>query len=325
MKTNTIIFASILFIILNSCSSTAINSENLVQGSLVFEIEGKYSTGRRFDFQFNQDNIRINEKSALGSEQNYLYDKKCNEILVLSKTVNPLTMKTIEQYFLYMRPDELLNKGASYGDTIKTITDETKIILGYECRKVELKLGEQVTVEYWYTDKIKPGIVVKETPLVEEGVAFVYELKLFGMTEIKYNIKSISEEIENPNIFIHNVPDNYELIVPLSQFSLDSLWASDYTPNTYSSFDYPIFPNGRDSLVSYLSSHLRPIIPDEVYNELTVSFSIEKNGSLSNIEVNHGREFEFKNQVVNTFLEMPTWAPAKVKENPVKSEVTILF
>lgn len=325
-KIFTIISAlSTFFFVSTSCSATKIKSEELTQGSLVFDLTGEYVKGQTFDFQFNEENLRINKKSDFGSEQNYIFDKTSNEILSLVKHVNPSSRVISDQYFLYLRPEELIHQGASYGDTIKTVTDETKIILGYECRKVILELGKQVTVEYWFTDKIKPGIVIKETPLIEEGVALMYELKIFNITQLKYEIKSIVEEVQNPKIFEHVVPDGYALVIPFSQFSLDSMWASSNEPNTFTSFEYPNFNGGRDSLKSYLNKHLMPIMPYDVYEDLTVSFVVEKNGELSNVIVNYGYEFEYKGQVEKIIKEMPMWIPAKVKGIPVLSDVTVFF
>ncbi len=299
---------------------------DLKEGKLTFSASGEAAANWEFKVLFDEDNAVIKEKYVRGAGRKYIYDKKTNEILGLYDDVDIFgTDKS--QYIIYNTPEELINHALSsnYGDTTITKTQEFKNILGYKCQKSIITHGNQVTVEVWLTDKIKPGIIFPWTPLTFDKVALEYELKILGKTNRKYVIKSISDEPINSSEFEHIVPDDYYLVVPLSQFSIDSIWSESFKENTFQSFSYPYYGNGRESTIEYFKSELKKYIDKTENKSIKIDFYINRDGSLSDIEVsiNYSKKDKQSQEIKKIVESMPNWTPAKVRGKPVKSKVGI--
>ena len=216
----------LLAVLLSNCNQQVSNvedtSKDLIEGKIVYSVSGESTTSSwEFEVFFNPENAVIIEKYAHGAGQKYIYNKTENEILGLIDDAAFLGIKK-DSYFIYYSEEELIKEelSSNYGDTIIINTQEYKEILGYKCRKSIIKHGNQVTVEMWTTNKIKPGIIYPWTPLVLQNLALEYELKKFGQTKRKYVVKSINDEKLISENFIHKVPDKYYLVVPASVYSL---------------------------------------------------------------------------------------------------------
>lgn len=327
MKTLTILLA---LTFLTSCngqvSAVKDPTSDLKEGKLTFSVSGETATNWELEILFNQENALIKEKYAGGAGRKYTYDKKTNEILGLYDDV-AIFGSNKKQYLIYHTPEELINLALSsnYGDTTISKTQEFKEILGYKCQKSIIEHGNQVTVEVWLTDKIRPGIIYPWTPLTFDKVALEYELKILGKTDRKYVIKSISYDSIDPYEFEHTVPDNYYLVVPLSQFSIDSMWSESYKKNSFQSFRYPFYGNGRESTIEYFKNALEKFIKIAENKSISIDFYVNKNGTLSNIEVsiNYSKKDQQSPEIKRIIKSMPKWTPAKVKGKPVKSKVRI--
>ena len=302
-------------------------NSNLEEGRLTFAVSGETASSWELEILFNQENTVINEKYARGAGRKYIYDKTTNEILGLYDDVATFgTAK--DQYIIYHTPEDLIRLALSsnYGDTTITKTQEFKEILGYKCQKSIIEHGKQVTVEVWLTDKIKPGIIYPWTPLTFDKVALEYELKILGKTDRKYVVKSISGKPVEASEFEHVVPDDYYLVVPLSQLSIDSMWSKSFEENTFQSFTYPYYGNGRESTIGYLKSELSEFIDSEDQKtRIKLDFYVNKDGILSDIEVsiNYSKKDKRTEEIKNIIESMPKWIPTKVRGKPVKSKVGI--
>lgn len=328
MRILTILFAVGFLIRCNGQVSTAKDPDSdLEEGKLTFSVSGETASNWELEILFNQENSVIKEKYARSAGRKYIHDKTTNEILGIYDDV-AIFGTAKEQYIIYHTPDELIKLALSsnYGDTTVIKTQEFKKILGYKCQKSIISHGEQVTVEVWLTDKIKPGIIYPWSPLTFNQVALEYELKILGKTDLKYVIKSISGEPIDASEFEHVVPEDYYLVVPLSQLSLDSMWSKSFEENKFQSFSYPYYGRGRESTIEFLKSELSDFI-DTVgkKNTIQIAFYVNKNGSLSDIEVSidYSKKDERISEIKTIIESMPKWIPAKVKGKSVKSKVGI--
>ncbi|GEM_PF-2643886 len=322
----------LLSLYFNNCvgqTSKMINPKiDLLEGKLVYSISGEgTSSDWELEILYNQDNAVINEKYSQGAGSKYIYDKKSNEILSLIDDVASIVSKK-ENYIIYYTQEELITQALSsnYGDTTVLETQEFKEILGFKCQKTIIKHGDQAVVEVWLTDKIKPGVLYPWTPLTFGKVALEYELKILGDTERKYQIKSISNEQIDESEFKHVVPDSYYLIIPVSIFSINDIWTKDYKENTFQSFSYPYFKDGRQSTIQFVKDELSKIVKFNDETNISIDFLVNKDGTISEIEVNINYNKDDKRiEKINHFIEsMKLWTPAKVKGEPVISKVTIL-
>ena len=325
-----------LLILLISLAVVSCNTQNstiqdtsipLTKGRLVYSVSGEGTTsGWDFEVVFDSDKARINEGFALTASKTYIFDKTSNEILGLINEFQ-LNRKLKESSLIYYTSEELINLALSsnYGDTSVTVTQDFKEILGYKCQKSIIKHGNQVEVEVWTTDKIKPGIIYPWTPLIFENVALEYEIKILGKVDRKYVIKSISNEDIEQKEFQHMVPDEYNLVVPAAVFSLDSMWASDYEENQFSSFQYPTFKDGRNSVKKYIVTNLTPILSKDKQKDITLEFIVSKEGNLKNIIIDYGQKSNYSDSIEKMLKNMPKWIPAKVKGKAINSKVTIFI
>ena len=328
MKLLQILFISFL---LNSCngrvSTLKDTTVDLREGKLIYSISGEATTSDwELEVLFNQDNALIREKFAYGAARKYIYDKKANEILGLIDDPSSPGMNK-NKYFIYYTPEGLIREALSsnYGDTTIKATNEFKDILGYKCQKFIIKHGDQVTVEVWLTDKIKQGIIYPWTPLTFKNVALEYELKILGKTERRYYIKSISDEKIDSNEFEHIVPDPYFMVIPAAVFSIDSMWAHEYEENKFKSFTYPYFEEGRESTIQFFKDQLYKIVKKDNKTNISIDFFVNKDGTLSdiNVRINYQTTDKRIEQIVKLLQSMKPWTPAKVRGNPVRSNVTI--
>lgn len=329
MKIYTLLLLSLF---LNSCfgqTPIVINPKiDLQEGKLVYSISGEgTSPDWEFEILFNHDNAVINEKYSQGAGSKYIYDKKNNEILGLINDVASIVSKK-ENYIIYYTPEELIMQALSsnYGDTTVFETQDFKEILGFKCQKTIIKHGDQAVVEVWLTDKIKPGIIYPWTPLTFGKVALEYELKILGDTERKYQIKSISNEQIDESEFKHIIPDSYYLVIPVSVFSIKDIWTEDYEENTFQSFSFPYFKDGRQSTIQFVKDELSKIVKLNDKTDILIDFFVNKNGTISEIEVsvNYNKDDKRVEKIIRLIESMNIWTPAKVKGEPVKSKVTIL-
>ena len=300
----------------------------LEEGKLIYSVSSESPLRRNWKFEvlFDQDNAVITEKYAFGAGNKYIYDKKSEEILGL---IDGSLFFGIwkNYYFIYYTPEEFIKEGlsSSYGDTTIIETQEYKDILNYKCQKFIIKHGNQVEVEVWLTDKINVKTIYPFTPLTFDKVALEYELKILGKTDIKYKIKSISDDKIDKKEFGHIVPDPYYLVIPNSVFAIDSLWAKEYEENTFQSFTYPYYGNNREETIEIVKNGLDKIIPTNGKNNISVDFFVNKDGTISELEItiNYGEEDKRIAKIKTFFESMKNWTPAKVKGRPVKSQVTI--
>ena len=84
----------------------------------------------------------------------------------------------------------------------------------------------------------------------------------------------------------------------------------------------PVFPGGESALLSWLSVQLNyPINAQEngISGRVIVGFVIEKDGSISNVQVVKGVDKDLDAEAVRVVKKMPKWSPGKNNGVPVRS------
>jgi protein TonB len=83
----------------------------------------------------------------------------------------------------------------------------------------------------------------------------------------------------------------------------------------------PEFPGGETALLKYLSEHIKyPAFAQEngIQGRVTLSFTVEKDGSIANIEVMRSPADELSKEAVRVASSMPKWKPGKQRGKPVR-------
>lgn len=90
----------------------------------------------------------------------------------------------------------------------------------------------------------------------------------------------------------------------------------------------PEFPGGEEKLMKFLTTNLKyPQIAREnaVEGNVYVKFIIEKDGSITNIQVARGIGYGCDQEAVRVVKTMPKWEPGKQRGTPVRSRFILPF
>ena len=90
----------------------------------------------------------------------------------------------------------------------------------------------------------------------------------------------------------------------------------------------PEFPGGNEAMVKFLQENV--VYPEKakekgISGKTFVSFTIEKDGSISDVKVLRGCDKECDAEAVRVVKSMPKWNPGKVKGQPVRVNFTMPF
>lgn len=95
----------------------------------------------------------------------------------------------------------------------------------------------------------------------------------------------------------------------------------------YTSVDeYPQFPGGEEARTKFIKDNLKyPINAKKngIQGRVTCSFTIEKNGSFSDIRVDRGIDPDLDKEAVRIIKAMPKWIPAKKGGKVVRMRYTL--
>jgi TonB family protein len=82
------------------------------------------------------------------------------------------------------------------------------------------------------------------------------------------------------------------------------------------------FPGGQGALYRYIADHLKypdKALEDGIEGIVYLRFIVEKDGSLSNIEVIRSDSPDLNQAAMNALASSPRWIPAKVDGEPVRT------
>jgi GLPGLI family protein len=103
-------------------------------------------------------------------------------------------------------PDEFKDEAAEQAANTDTqFLNETKDILGYECKKAVMTYGEGNKAAYWYTEKIARPEGIYQMPNQVPGLCLEFETSPQEGISVKYTAVSIKENV--------NMSD-YKVVIP---------------------------------------------------------------------------------------------------------------
>ena len=105
----------------------------------------------------------------------------------------------------------------------------------------------------------------------------------------------------------------------------DSILGGEYVGKVYDVvYENPHFPGGNGALLQWLSENIRyPSGCACVQGRVIVSFFVEPDGSLSDIELVRKVDPELDEEVVRVVKAMPKWIPVKHNNQPVRAKFTL--
>lgn len=90
--------------------------------------------------------------------------------------------------------------------------------------------------------------------------------------------------------------------------------------------DAPAFPGGDSALMKYLNDNIRyPVIAQEngIQGRVTCQFVVERDGSISDVQVVRGQDPSLDKEAVRVIQGMPKWKPGKQRGVPVRVRYTL--
>lgn len=86
----------------------------------------------------------------------------------------------------------------------------------------------------------------------------------------------------------------------------------------------PSFPGGTPALLKYLRENLRcPAGKEEISGRVIVMFTIERDGSITDVEIVRGLDPELDAEALRVVRNMPRWRPGMVYDKKVAVKYTI--
>ena len=82
----------------------------------------------------------------------------------------------------------------------------------------------------------------------------------------------------------------------------------------------PTFPGGDYAMLNFIRENLRypEIVQGAIYGRVTLSFIVEKDGTITHIEVIRTPVKEFADEALRVVKTMPKWKPGKMRGIPVR-------
>lgn len=105
---------------------------------------------------------------------------------------------------------------------------------------------------------------------------------------------------------------------PVTQPAPDPAPVVKDIPVTYAE-EMPAYPGGRDKMIAFLQQQLQDYVTEEGQaKKATVRFVVEKDGTLTAVEIVTGSDGDFNKRVVRTIQKMPRWKPGAQNGQKVK-------
>lgn len=90
----------------------------------------------------------------------------------------------------------------------------------------------------------------------------------------------------------------------------------------------PSFPGGTNAFNTFIVSNLKyPVVAQEngIQGRVVVKFIVEKDGSISNVEVDRSVYPSLDNEAMRVIKNMPKWIPGQINGKAVKVECSYPF
>jgi protein TonB len=105
----------------------------------------------------------------------------------------------------------------------------------------------------------------------------------------------------------------------------DTITEKEFTDKVYDVVDeHPHFPGGNGALLDWLSNNIHYTSGcSSIQGRVVVSFFVEPDGSLSDIELVRKVAPELDEEVLRVVKAMPKWIPASQNNKPIRAKFTM--
>lgn len=151
------------------------------------------------------DKQRVEINTGFGNT-NAIYDASTNEAVVLMDMMG-------QKFALKTSAEDLEKEMAEAPETTIEVTDETKEIAGYTCKKAIVKLKDEEGSEFivYFTDELGSSVLNENNPLYKKIDGVMLE---FVTTEndVEMSFKAISVDKKKVSDDLFEIPEGYKIV-----------------------------------------------------------------------------------------------------------------
>lgn len=192
------------------------------------------------------------------------------------------------------------------------------ILLLFSCGQA----SDPKSIEIPSNEEVKPKVEVEETVVVIDS-AETFVLQAIEPEQHRETPRQWGDMDRNPGS-----DTGKELIVlekpypELPTIPFDSSKYMFHDPDFDARID-PLFPGGAKEMKKFIQANIQYPSRDCVEGRVYVSFVVEKDGCVTNVEVMRGISEDFDNEALRLVRSMPKWIPAQNSGKVVAAKVRL--
>lgn len=143
--------------------------------------------------------------------------------------------------------------------------------------------------------------------------------------EVFENIQTVDDDVEIEEVEMQSLEDDNNVTIDVVDLSAASGPSDEEEAEANQIFTVveqnPEFPGGEAALMQFIKKNLKyPAFAAEngIQGRVTLSFTVEKDGSIANIEVMRSPAEELSKEAIRVVSSMPKWKPGKQRGKPVR-------
>ena len=145
------------------------------------------------------------------------------------------------------------------------------------------------------------------------------------MPDVIEQLQVVDDDVEIEEIEMQSMEDDNDTQIQVVDLSAESGPSDDEEAEGNQIFtvveQQPEFPGGEAALMAYIKKNLKyPAFAAEngIQGRVTLSFTVEKDGSIANIEVMRSPAEELSKEAIRVVQSMPKWKPGKQRGKAVR-------
>jgi len=143
--------------------------------------------------------------------------------------------------------------------------------------------------------------------------------------EVFENIQQVEDDVEIEEVEMQSLEDDDNVTIDVVDLSAASGPSEEEEAEANQIFTVveqnPEFSGGEAALMQFIKKNLKyPAFAAEngIQGRVTLSFTVEKDGSIANIEVMRSPAEELSKEAIRVVSSMPKWKPGKQRGKPVR-------
>lgn len=185
----------------------------------------------------------------------------------------------------------------------------------------------------WTTSEVRKGNLGQRDVIIEEEEEIVMTVQNNTppppppppMPDVIEQLTVVEDDVEIEEVEVQSAEDDDNTTVEVMDLTAETGPSEEEEAEGNQIFTVveqnPEFPGGEAALMNYIRKNLKyPAFAAEngIQGRVTLSFTVEKDGSIANIEVMRSPADELSKEAIRVVNSMPKWKPGKQRGKPVR-------